>query len=274
MGIYGAVLWSVALISPSPASRRWAHHLLGFGSIVMVGLQAFVLHQYCAWCLAHALIAWLAWPGLSVTTRPIHIAAGLALALGGHVVQRVYVASHLPVQAVQDLGALRSASLDWLGPVNGDSPVLVMSLRCVSCWDRWLEPLGSRAWRPRSGAPQLLWKTEPEDREMTALVVAAVLSRKGAHSDAFAAVLALAKGRRDSLVNRPESARAWLAETFPEASAHLDEARAILDRQAAALSAADLKAAPLWIERGLPPSADSAFDTDIPEGRGEPEKVK
>ncbi|MFA5264135.1 MAG: vitamin K epoxide reductase family protein, partial [Opitutaceae bacterium] len=42
MGIYGAVLWSVALISPSPASRRWAHHLLGFGSIVMVGLQAFV----------------------------------------------------------------------------------------------------------------------------------------------------------------------------------------------------------------------------------------
>jgi uncharacterized membrane protein len=67
LGLIGASAMLITTLVPDPRARTVAFVMAVAGalfSLYLVGLQAFEIHAYCAWCLASAVI----WILLAVTT--------------------------------------------------------------------------------------------------------------------------------------------------------------------------------------------------------------
>lgn len=267
LGFVGALVWLGTLVSRKAFLRRWLHHSLGFGSLVLVALQALVIGHFCPWCLAHAFLSLVAWPlaGRGRGKFWLWVALGMALALTGlALLQRQ--AARVETRIVKmETDSWRAAALDWLGAGESKAPFLVLSLDCASCWERWLQALAVEDWKPHRAAPLLLWKSEGKTRELHVVFVAAVLSEKDPAPKAFARVLAACADQRDLFLNKPERALLFLKSRFPHAEQKMSEARALVEAQARCLETAGLGITPLWLaSEQESPRAKTSFELDWP----------
>lgn len=268
LGFFAVPLWLVALLTSSDRLRRFSLLALALGSLALVFVQALLIRAFCPWCIAHAVFAWLSYPGWRAKGHWSAVLAAALLAGGGHYVHREIVASAAkPAGDIVAFDELSGAGLRWLGRGTASSPVLVLGISCPSCWERWLLPLGTRNWTPQDEAPVVFWKSDPQTRELTEYFVAAVLSAKGGGPESFAAVLSACAPERSLFVTDPASALAFLRRRFPDAGGALAEARSLIAEQNSILSRARCEFSPLYLQRDLPPVTSSSFEEDFPNGK-------
>lgn len=254
VGLYAAALWFVAFFAgPRAALRTRALLLLAVGSVGFVAIQAFVLHRFCAWCLAHSVATWLALALHRAAPKGwLAATAGVLLALGGYFATRHATLAALPPAASTTTASLRSTllaatpSAAWLGPVAPDSPVLVLSLTCPKCLDL-LDDLTRQSYAQRPHGPALYLRSTASDRELT-MAFAAAVAAQGDTLDAFLSVTGLLLSQKELILGNPAGAATWLRAIFP-ADDRQSAAAALVDRHATALAATGIAATPLLLPR-------------------------
>lgn len=247
VGVYGALLWLFTLL-PTGRLTPLASHALALGSIGFVALQAFVLRQFCPWCLAHAALCWAAWPlRHRATARPaLALFAATIIAALGLVAQRQF---HRPpaIAATSTLAAtLHAESFNWLRPADTAAPVLVLSPSCPTCLDA-LDRFVAEGWPAATPRPAIIWRTDAVNRRVVATLAAAIEAHPAAAPELFRAYLPAFLTERDLLLNNPAGAATILELTWNPAPAAITAMEARLARQQAALDAANLIGTPTWI---------------------------
>lgn len=243
LGFYGAAVWLVALLGPV-SWRRGAHHALAVGSLGLIALQAWVIGRFCPWCLAHAALAFAAWPDRQAPSARWAWAGGLVVAgvlLGGQLWSR----PALPVVAAPS--QLSAAGVAWLSSApTDDGSVLVLSLTCPRCLDLLQEMRAA----PQSGrpAPRLVFLTNADNRALTQAFLGAVFTGGRDLRDRFFVLEAALLEQRELAVSRPAEAAQWFAFTFPASTEASRSAEQWLTRQQAALTAAGIRVSPLLVQ--------------------------
>jgi uncharacterized membrane protein len=271
VGVFGAILWVGAILVDDRVKRAALLVLLSIGAAIFMALQFLVLHGFCLYCTLHALSAWsaLALHG----GRPVRSAAllGLVLALGGFALTRQHVRSQIEhTVAAPSARTLdpKTIGLPWLGEIAPQSPGLVLSLNCPACLDL-LEELSRRSYAETKVGPAVLFKTNDENRALTAVFVAAVLAQGGNPRDSFLAVTSLLLLRKNTALSAPRAAAAELAALFPGALAQQDKATQLLASHASALTAAGLgETTPLLIPSREKPTAFFKAEALFPPAAG------
>ena len=248
LGAYGAALWLGVFFAPGKRSRLLCQGVLAAGSVGLVAVQAFVLRAFCPYCLTHALLTWGAlfiWK-----TPPWKPGIGISLALAGAVWLGAGLHARLPgpVSAAVLLtqSPARNAGCEWLGEAGPASPAVVLSVDCPACRDK-MAALTAFDFAQRKSGPLLYWRMEVANRELTIVLVAAVLSQPGDRREAFLAAMALLLAQQDLVLTDPKSAAAVLRATFPATGPYEKEAVILLDRQAEWLRVARVEITPLLI---------------------------
>lgn len=247
VGAYGALFWLLTLL---PVGRvvACAHHALALGSIGFVALQAFVLRQFCPWCLAHAALCWVAWP---LRRRPAarpgwFLFAAVVLATAGVLTQRHFHLPPPPAATPSLAAALRPDSFAWLGPVDAAAPVLVLSPSCPTCLDA-LDRIAAQGWPSTTPRPGIVWRTDDTNRRVVALLAAVVETNPTAAPAVFRALLPTLLTERDLLLNNPAGAATVLALTWNPTPTAIATMERRLAGQQAALDAAHVVGTPAWI---------------------------
>lgn len=266
VGLYAAALWLVAFFAGERHGLRTrALQALSVGSVGFVAIQAFVLHRFCAWCLAHSVLTWLAL-GLHRSAPKGWLAAslGVLLALGSYFATRHL--THLPARSTANaalFSTLRTATppVAWLGPIAPESPALVLSLTCPKCLDL-LEELTRQSYAQRPHGPALYLRSTTADRELAVAFTAAVAAQ-GDTREAFLTVTGLLLSQKDLVLGNPAGAATWLRTIFP-ADGQQGPAAALVDRHATALSVAGITTTPLLVPRAGPTQTDFSVTALFP----------
>lgn len=247
VGVYGALLWLLTL-RPTGRATGSAHHLLALGSIGFVALQAFVLRQFCPWCLVHAVLCWAAWPlRHRATARPLSfICTAAVVATLGLLAQRHFYRPPPPAATANLAATLRAEGFDWLNPAAAAAPVLVLSPSCPTCLDA-LDRFAAQGWPVTIPRPALVWHTDASNRRVVAILAAALETHPAAAPELFRAHLSAFLTERDLLLNHPTGAATILELTWNPAPAAIAAMESRLARQQAALDAAKLIGTPAWI---------------------------
>lgn len=244
VGLFGAALW-LATFASGLRIRTLAHHALALGSIGFVAIQAFVIGRFCPWCLAHAMICWLAWPGRAAITRRPGTWAAVGFALAGLFLTFSFSTRRpVAVAEVSVAHELASTGFDWLraSDTSAASETVVVSLTCPLCLD-----LLENTPAPADDGPALVFLTSAENRELTELFVAAVRTHPAGAQDSFPALAALVLSQRDLVLARPADAARWFASQQPDAATGLADAAAKLAAQQAALTRAGVALTPVRV---------------------------
>lgn len=263
VGLFGLVFWGLM-----PWLPRWGRiglkGLLVAGSLAFLLIQGMVLDQFCPICLAHALACFVVAP-LPVPKMPTAVAVygglvlALALAVWADVSSRHALRERILVDGAAvtiDEEVTSGPGLPWLSATSIPDVNLVISLSCGQC-QRIVEQMlaeGGEGLR----APRILFLTEDGNREVTRLVVAAVLSEdNSSRVDAFArALVALLEDPAILARDDAETAGFLLSGPFPDLESVLDEADAVLDVHAEALERLGIDTTPALVVRGQPAPFD------------------
>ncbi len=246
VGVFAAALWLTAIFIPK--SRVSIYSILAAGSVGFVALQLFVLQAFCVWCTTHAVVTWIVWALRKEEPRRIAAVVGVAFGMAGYALTRhaaEAAAQHVKAPTVVSSTASEPIALASLGPLTPKSPTLVLSLTCPACLDKLTQLTQGRFTQYKHG-PALYWKTHDNDRDLTALFVAAVEAQGGGR-DAFISMAALVLTQRDMLLSNPSGAAAWLRSILPDAIARVPAAEALLARQAKALTEMGAETTPLLL---------------------------
>lgn len=240
LGFYGAATWLVALTG----TLRWrvaAHHVLAAGSIGLVAVQVLLIGKLCPWCLAHALVCWLAWPGRLMASSRRWLWPGVLVAAALVVWQ---IAARPVPQAVPTAPALVAEAFAWLTPAGAKpKAVLVVDLSCPVC----LKVLAELAAEPQKFTGGLVFQTEGPVRALTTVFTASVQNHPVGAKDSFPVLLAQLLAQQALVLAQPEQAAEWWQAMFPTAASVRQLAETQLARQRALLQAAHLVTSPLLI---------------------------
>ena len=243
IGLYAAALWLGVLFARHPSLRTACQAALALGSLLFVGIQLFVLRSICPYCMAHALIAWLALPLHRSAPQRWGALAGLAAAavlttLAGTANRVPHIGQPQLSRWLRD----QPDALYWLGPPTPNSAGLVLSLHCPAC----LYFLGNllRFEQAPPHGPAIYFRTDANDREMTAVFVSAVQAQPGNRREAFLGLTTLVLAHQDVLLSDPAKAAPALRALLPQSAAGEAAATALLTRQAKLLAAIPVETTP------------------------------
>lgn len=263
VGVYGAVLWTGAILVRDRTKRGSLLMLLAAGSAIFMGIQFLVLHGFCLYCTLHAVVAWIALGVYGEAPNRGAVPLSVALALGGFWIARTQAAAHAETGVVVPGGgplASAPAGLPWLGPVSPRSPALVISLNCAACLDL-LGELTRQKYADLPNGPAIYFKVSDENREVTTTFVAAILAQPGAKRDVFLSVSAVLLSMQDRVLSAPQAAAQQLAAMFPNSTAQRDQAQRLLRAQEDTLHRANIgDTTPLFVPIAGRPRA--FFKTD------------
>ena len=213
---------------------------LGFGAIGFMCIQFFILHGFCLFCTAHALCALAVvftlcrW-GRAAAWLPSLI---LALALPLVLAVKLHANSKFSSQSVSAISSStgmyvrlfpnmvpNQAAYAWLGNLDSQSPLLVVSLQCPHC----LDLLEATMRHPQFGtlkAAKVLMVTAETDHDNTLAILAAILSASPEPQKGFIAVFSQISQLRDPLLTHDSKMlRERLAILFPRYPQFLEQAR-------------------------------------------------
>ncbi len=256
VGYYGALFWTFAIVIPDRTKRGALLALLAAGAAVFMCIQFFVLGGFCAYCTAHAVVAWIAVFLHAEAPKRWALPLGLLLACGGFQFARYRANTQsvtLLAHGAMDLPEAPSGAA-WLAPLTPHSPALVLSLNCAACVDV-LDEIARHNYKSVRTGPAIFFKVTDENRELTTAFVAAVLAQSAAGKpaqkndivandpskrDAFLAITALYLSIRDLALSSPKAAADQLAHMVPAAASQHDVAVKLLEAQTQALTAVNL----------------------------------
>ena len=213
---------------------------LGFGAIGFMYIQFFILHGFCLFCTAHAFCAiavvfTLGRRGRAAACLPSLI---LALALPLVLAVKIHASRQLaqpPASAIAGPTGMavrlfpnmvpNQAAYAWLGNLDSQSPLLIVSLQCPHC----LDLLEAVMRHPQFGtlkAAKVLIVTAEADHDYTLAMLAAILSAGPEPQKGFAAVFSQISLLRDPLLTHDgKTLRKRLAILFPRYPQFLEQAR-------------------------------------------------
>ena len=265
VGVFGALLWSAAILVPDDTKRRSLLLLLALGSAIFMGIQFLVLHGFCLYCTLHAVAAWGALAVAGKRPHRLALGAGLVLALGGFAATKAVAVNRIDAAVAATPAqshslALEAGALPWLAAVGPESPSLLLSLNCPACIEL-MDQLTRTSYSEVTRGPALYFKTSDENRDLTIAFLASILGSAQSKREAFLASTALLLSMRDHALSSPATAAAQFSAMTPAGRAHREQAARLLDQQQETLTAARLgDATPLLVPHQGRPKAFFSVD--------------
>lgn len=268
VGFIGLAAW--LLLYQTALLATAARVLLVGGSLYFIGVQAFIIGQFCPACMLHALcaIAVGLWPNRRpqalalLALSPAAILAVLAARPELHLPAGSYPAGVGP-QAIATAETVARSPLyvnlagiasPWLG-THPDSALLIISFTCHHCMTGITELLQTaKLIRP----PRILLITGAGNQEITEHIMAAIIAR-GDNAAAFKQViLGLQPVQVDMLGGNLPQLTPTLARLAPDYLRYLPQASARLAQQNAGLVPLNVQGTPLLIS----PSGSGQYTID------------
>jgi uncharacterized membrane protein len=254
VSLYGLIGWAVYLLPFPVALRKSALAALLLGSVYFIGIQVFILHSFCIFCMCHALTTfvmamYLVRPlpqACTIGYASLYLVGALLLGGAGHASLRYHQSNKILAQVSTAKLTNIPEGVLWLSE-EASTQRLVVSLTCSHC----LQLLTKAETLPTSQTPAaaLIFLTTDENRATTRHFVAAALARAPSE---FPVLMAVSRIPNTQTLWDTKTLQSTLNGMIPDYSAFLAEADALLEQHTQFLKTANIQGTPVLVTSGTP----------------------